>query len=233
VSDEFERAAVCMAFGSKARAEARVLARSVPVPLTVVGDEPVPGCDWREWQGESPFDSGGGHNFQFRAGRVKPYLHEYVDADHVLYLDTDCRIVGPLDAAWEALESRDLLVAEHPAQLCSQLYNKPKAGWYHNRREARYTGSEWGTLCIPYWNSGVIFWRQGEAMRRVFAAWSAEWRRFAQWDEQLALMRAVYAHPVRLMVLPVGWNAPHSHQAEAVFHWYGRGTSRTDGARDG
>jgi len=35
---------------------------------------------------------------------------------------------------------------------------------------------------------------------------------------------------VRLMVLPVGWNAPHANQAKAVFHWYGRGTSRVDGA---
>ncbi len=224
------RAIVCMAFGEKARAEAAKLSESTPYPLVCVGDKPVPGCEWKAWKGDSPFDEAGGHNFQFRAGRVKPFLHEYVEADKVLYLDTDCKVVGPLDDAFDALDRYDMCIAEHPSQLASQLYNKPRAGWYHSRREARWTEHRWGTLALPYWNSGVIFWRQGEAMRRVFAAWADEWLRFAQWDEQLALMRAVYNNPVRLMVLPVGWNAPHANQAEAVFHWYGRGTSRVDGA---
>ncbi len=78
------RQVVCMAFGEKARAEAARLAASVPLPLVCVGDEPVRGCEWKRWRGEPPFDRDGGHNFQFRAGRVKPHLHEYVEADTVL-----------------------------------------------------------------------------------------------------------------------------------------------------
>lgn len=223
---------VAMAFGAKARAEAAKLADNLwhdcELPLTVVGDEPVPGTNWRQWEGPSPYDSGAEHNFRFRAGRVKPFLHEYLDAERCLYLDTDCKVVGDLSPAFDLLERFDLLVTEHPSQLCSQLYNKPRAGWYHNRREAAFCGEVWGTLQVPYWNSGVIFWRQGEAAHRVFSAWAEEWQRFSQWDEQLALMRAAYANPCRLQVLPIGWNAPHEWQAEAVFHWYGRGTSRTN-----
>lgn len=226
-------AVVSMAFGENARKEAANLAASLAehgYGLIVVGDGPVSGADFMEWQGEHPFDVTADRNFRFRAGRVKPYLHEYLDAERCLYLDTDCQVVGDLAPAFDLLERYDLLVTEHPSQLCSQLYNKPRAGWYHNRREANYCGEVWGTLQVPYWNSGVIFWRQGEASARVFDAWAAEWPRFAQWDEQLALMRAAYANPCRMRVLPVGWNAPHKWQAEVVFHWYGRGTSRTNEA---
>lgn len=226
-------AIVCMAFGDKARKEAAALAESVKAhgyPLTVVGDAPVKGARFVRWEGESPFDAGADRNFKFRAGRVKPHLYKYMESERCLYLDTDCKIVGDLAPAFAKLSEYDMMFTEHPAQLCSQLYNKPRAGWYHNRREATWTGGVWGTLCVPYWNSGVIFWRQGKASARVFDAWAEEWPRFAQWDEQLALMRAAYANPCRVLVLPVGWNAPHEHQAEVVFHWYGRGTSRTNEA---
>ncbi len=226
-------AVVSMAFGERARKEAAHLAASLAArdySLTVIGDAPVKGCEWKEWEGESPFDPDGLHNFKFRAGRVKPHLHEYIDAERCLYLDTDCEIVGDLAPAFDLLERYDMLFTEHPGQLCSQLYNKPRAGWYHNRREAAWTGDAWGTLAVPYWNSGVIFWRAGEPARRVFASWAEEWPRFAQWDEQLALMRAAYQNPCRVCVLPVGWNAPHERQAEVIFHWYGRGTSRTNEA---
>lgn len=220
---------IAMAFGAKARKEAAALARSLSewdYELTVVGDEQVEGCDWHRWEGESPFDASAHRNFQFHAGRVKPFLHEYVEARRALYLDTDCRIVGPLDKAFEALDSHDMCIAEHAGYQCHRLCDKAGRMWPQDDSESAWTGRHWGTMHLPYWNSGVIFWRPGKPMQRVFKAWHKEWLRFAQWDEQLALMRAVYANPVRLMVLPVGWNAPLARQAEAIHHWYGIGTSR-------
>lgn len=225
---------VCMAFGAKARAEAQTLVGALErsgnhYPVVVVGDESVPGAVFRRWDGEDPFEEDSLRNYRFRAGRVKPHLHEYVDFDRCLYLDTDCKPLRSLAPGFDLLESFDFAVAEHPGQLCNALYNKPNAGWYHNRREAAATIAEWGTGAVPYWNSGVLFFRRCDATVRLFHAWDKQWRRFGQWDEQLALMRAAYRNPLRVCVLPVGWNAPHSSQAEVIFHWYGRGTSRDTG----
>lgn len=225
---------VCMAFGAKARAEAATLVGALErsgnhYPVVCVGDEPVPGTVWRRWDGDDPFERDEAFNYRFRAGRVKPHLHEYAEFERCLYLDTDCEPLRSLEGGFDLLDDHDLCVAEHPHGLCNNLYNKPNAGWYHNRREAAATMAEWGTGAVPYWNSGVLFFRRSEATRRLFAAWACEWQRFSQWDEQLALMRAAWANPLRLCVLPVGWNAPHRHQAEVIYHWYGRGTSRSGG----
>ena len=42
-------------------------------------------------------------------------------------------------------------------------------------------------------------------------------------------MRAVYTHPLRVLVLPVGWNSPHRAEAKAIFHNYGKGIVRDNG----
>lgn len=226
-------AAVCMAFGENARREAAALAENLAgydLPLTVVGDEYVPGCVWKPWRGADPFDHDDASSHPFRAGRVKPFLHEYIDADCCLYLDTDAAVVGDVARGFDLLDAYDFAVADHAGPLVAHCHSFPGQAWHHDPEERAFTAREWGTGAVPFWNSGVLFWRRGEASASVFRAWAREWARFGQWDEQMALMRAVYANPCRLLVLPVGWNAPHARDAVVIHHWYSKCTSRTKDA---
>lgn len=230
-----------MAFGEKAAREAKKLMANLAethpqLGRIVVGDRRVDGAEWHRWTGPDPFDREAAHNYHFRAGRVKPYLHRYVPWDQTLYMDTDAVVIGDLTPAFAMLDTFDICVTYHPdphrriaTQDVDALYNKPLCGWYHNRREREYTTDLFGDGITPYWNSGVILWRKCPESERALLAWADEWERFAQWDEQLALMRAVRANPLRLCVLPVAWNAPHRNLARVVFHWYGRGSSRDNG----
>lgn len=232
---------VCAAFGKRAAKQAADLMESIVrthprLGRLVVGDTPVPGTAFARWTGADPFDRDAEHNYHFRAGRVKPFLYGIAPWDRTMYIDTDAQIIGDLTPAFAMLDTFEMLTTYHPdprlhiaTQDVDALYNKPRAGWYHNRREREYTCDLFGDGLTPYWNSGVIFWRRCEAVSTVLAAWAVEWQRFSQWDEQLALMRAVRAHPLRLAVLPVSWNAPHRNLARVVYHWYGKGTSRDNG----
>jgi hypothetical protein len=222
-------AVVCMAFGANARAEAATLADNLAgygLPLTIVGDAPVRGARWRKWEGDDPFDRADKSSHPFRAGRVKPFLHEYIDADRCLYLDTDSAVVGDVARGFALLDEYDFAIADHGGPLAQHCHSSPGQAWYHGPEERALTVREWGTGAVPFWNSGVIFWRAGEAATRIFRAWSEEWLRFGEWDEQMALMRAVRANPCRLLVLPVGWNAPHREHAVVIHHWYSKCTSR-------
>jgi hypothetical protein len=60
----------------------------------------------------------------------------------------------------------------------------------------------------------------------LFQEWHCQWLRYQQWDEQLALMRALHEYPVKYKALSVDWNHPHRHLAKIIFHNYGRGAAR-------
>lgn len=227
------RGLVYIAFGEKARAEASRSYSSArkagnELPAMIVGDGPAAGLELLPWEGPNPYDPTRPPGFRFSAGLVKPRLPDLIPWEECLYLDCDTEVLGELAPAFDLLARFDLLFTMHPGQNVNQLYNKDRAGWYHNRQERDATIGELGSGDIPYWNSGVIFWRKGEPASRVFAAWAEEWPRFGQWDEQLALMRAAFRCPARLAVLPAGWNHPHRARARAIFHNYGRGVVRVN-----
>jgi hypothetical protein len=225
---------VYIVFGQKALNEVSASIESLrkfhDYPIATVGNVEVPGTTFIEWNGESPYDTDAIHNFQFKAGRVKPSLYKLSPFDLTLYLDCDTRILQDISFGFQLLEKWDMLIAKHPNQTIAQLYNKPRAGWFHNIKERNSTIQEWdGNGEVPYWNSGVIFWKKCDNIKWVFETWRTEWLRYCQWDEQQALMRAVYNNPCKILVLPESWNHPHKHLAKLIFHNYGRGSAREDG----
>jgi hypothetical protein len=224
---------VYMAFGDRAiphvRASIATLREFAPdLPVCVVGDVEVPGAEFIPWDGPSPFEATEATNFQFRAGRVKPRLYHLSPYRKTLYIDADTEFVSDPMPGFTLLDNWDMAIAMHPAENIAQLYNKPKAAWFHNMRERDYTMEQWDGGDVPYWNSGVIFFRKCKAVQSIFDAWPEEWLRFNQWDEQQALMRVAYQRPCRICTLPVGWNSPHRKQAVIIFHNYGRGVVRSN-----
>lgn len=223
-----------MCWGEKAMKQVAKSAASlqtigIDMPVCVVGDPPPCPLDWdvRQWLGESPFDPNAKRNFQFRAGRVKPFLYEYTPFERTLYIDADTEFVGDFTAGFELLDDYDLALTEESLTL-GGLYNKKQAGWEINLIERDATIQELGgDARRKFINSGVIFFRKSPAAQRVFEEWGRQWLRWQQWDEQLALMRAVHAVPdATVKALGVEWNHPHREQAGIIFHNYGRGVAR-------
>jgi len=201
----------------------------VEIPAVVVGDTPVAGAELIRWEGESPFDPAQRHNFQFRAGRIKPDLCRITPFERTLYIDADTEFLADITPGFQCLDEVDLALAEELLAL-GQLYNKPRAGWEINMIERDATIQELGgNPNRKFLNSGVIFFRRSEATLKLFEEWRRQWLRWQQWDEQLALMRAIHACGIRYKALSPDWNHPHRGQAKIIFHNYGRGTARVDG----
>lgn len=236
--DGFSVGLVFMAFGPKAGASA---ARSIfslhrlgiSYPVTVVGDRRINGTDYMEWIGESPFDTSQRTNFKFRAGRVKPFLYGCSPYDWTMYLDADTVFMKSPEEGFRHLNDHDMVVTEEKLSL-AELYNKQLAGWEINIQERDATVIEvGGDDTQKFINSGVMFFRKSDAVTKVFDNWHTEWMRFQEWDEQLALTRAIHDNPeVKIKRLPPAWNAPHMHEKDLViYHPYGRGNIRANPVR--
>lgn len=222
---------IYMGFGGRAASEIRKSIASLRnvglrIPVCVVGDTPVRGAQFIEWTGQSPFDASQRENFQFRAGRIKPHLVELTPFERTLYIDADTEFMSDILAGFEMLGKHDLALAEELLSV-GQLYNKPRAGWEINILERDATIAELGgDPDVKFLNSGVIFFRKCEQVKALFEAWGRQWLRWQQWDEQLALMRALHECPVNYQALSPDWNHPHRNKARIIFHNYGRGVAR-------
>lgn len=258
IRTSMDRGILYMCFGGNACIE---LARSITslrtagsdLPVVVVADKQAilwgsetkeldGQCKWMLWEGECPFDPSRNSNFHFRAGRVKPFLHEYSPFKETMYIDADTEFLVKPDEAFGLLQNWDFLVAQERLSL-AELYNQRGAGWEHDISERNATIEDFGggTGEIPFINSGLFFWKENAASKKLFSLWHSEWSKFKGWDEQKALMRALNHSKVRVLVLSEMWNYPHREEmaekvhkaASIILHEYGRGAARTDVAAKG
>ena len=223
-----------MSFGAKA---ASAIARSVAslrklrldFPICVVGDTAVRGAQFIQWEGESPFDASQRHNFQFRAGRVKPFLYRLSPFERTLYIDADTTFMKSIQDGFNTFHEYDVAATEENLTL-AQLYNKKLAGWEINIRERDVTVTETGgDATQKFINSGVLFFRKNEQTEKLFEDWHSQWMRFQEWDEQLALMRSMHNNrDVKVKRFGVEWNDPHQNKNTIILHNYGRGVVRMD-----
>lgn len=226
-----------MAFGDKAlqavkRSNATLRRLGVQYPVTIVGefseDNLPQDYNLIPYEGQSPFDLSKAKKFQFRAGRIKPQLCRLSPYKYNLYIDADTKFIQPVHQGFELLEEYDIVLTEEKLTL-EDLYNKKLAGWELNLLERDATMIELGegSEAQKFVNSGVIFFRRNKKTFQLFADWHKEWLRFQEWDEQLALMRAVHkSKDLKVKYLPYHWNSPHLSDETIIFHDYGRGSVR-------
>src|SRR4030066_1283564 len=185
-----------MSFGQRAASESRKSMASLrnvglKIPVCVVGDTPARGAQFIEWEGESPFDGSQRKNFQFRAGRVKPFLYGLTPFERTLYIDADTEFMSDILTGFEMLDVYDMALAGGLLSV-GQLYNKPLAGWEINIMERDATIVErGGDPNTRFLNSGVVFFRKWDPVAPLFEAWGRQWLRGRERDEQLSLMRAL------------------------------------------
>lgn len=229
---------IYMAFGEKAlrgieRSIATMRRIGYSYPITIIGDLKqgsgfLSKCNYIKWEGQSPFDKSKAKNFQFRAGRVKPYACLLSPYDYTMYIDADTEYVKPIQEAFELLSKYDLCITQEKGTL-GKLYNQALAGWEINLNERDRTILELGegTENKHFINSGVIFFRKNESTNKLFEDWAKEWLRFQEWDEQLAFMRAINKNNVNVKEFDIDWNSPHKTTSTIIYHNYGRGVVRS------
>jgi len=82
-----------------------------------------------------------------------------------------------------------------------------------------------GARALLYHNSGMLFWKRGRRVKRLFELWREEWLRFQGWDEQMALLRALARSDAIFLTVPFTWNTNFPSQAKLLFHDFGQRTA--------
>jgi hypothetical protein len=156
--------------------------------------------------------------FKFLAGRIKPLLAGISPWERTLYVDADSAFCASPQYGFDLLSKWDFVVAESPERsLADTIAGADEAHW----------SAAWlGTPHILYHNSGMLFWRKCQAVDDLMALWSEEWLRFGQWDEQVALLRALARSEVLYRTVPYTWNCKEQTEACLLYHWFGSWSAR-------
>lgn len=202
------RGVIYVAYGPAARREAEASIRSLKghtsgLSVSVVSDRSFDGVNWI-----SCGDPGwGARGAKLQVDLLSPY-------DLTLYLDADTRVRGDIRAGFEIIaEGWDLAIAPSRRQRRDILGHLPK-------EDRLYTFEVLETSDLLNLQAGVFFFARSQAVQQLFAAWREAWRKFEQVD-QGALLRALYAQPVKVWLLGREWNG-----GSLVEHRYGAAVSR-------
>ena len=106
--------------------------------------------------------------------------------DAVLFLDTDTKVLGPLDEVFELLNRFDIALHQTPFGTWYDLPGVPKA--------------------FPEFNSGVIAFRKSAAVHEMFEYWAEDYRQIGMPEDQPGLRKAVFRSDVRYAWLPPEFN---------------------------
>jgi len=202
-----DEGALYVAYGEKARAGVKRSIASLrklepELPIAVVADEDIDGRDY--WIPHVDLTPG--------ARDVKTRIYSLSPFKKTLYLDADTVVVGHATGGWRLLDFFDVVLAIDPNKILS------RAKWKAlDPEEVAATKAEIGTAEVQYYQSGVIFFRRGDNIRRFFQEWHKQWKRWRKQD-QMALLRALYRQPVRVAPMRPPWNTHRKSVARFVHH---------------
>lgn len=188
-----------VAYGEEARACAerclRSCAQHMPgVPTALVSDRPL-GLETHFIQ-EADYDVG--------ARRAKLKIDELAPADwkYVLYLDADTELTAPIPLLFELLQDGyEFVICTNPERFhTTRNMKRPD-----NHEEVERTYAVMGYDDMVQFNGGVFAFRRNDQTAAFFRRWISEWMQEAKRD-QAALLRALWAHPLRLYLLGNEWN---------------------------
>jgi len=223
---------VYMAWGTNALYQTAASLRSLwaiapELPALVVGDTHA-AAHFSTWSNVTalalpldPFDERQACGHKFLAGRVKPWLHVLAPWERVLYVDADTQFVAHPRRGFDLLDAWDFVLAEaRSGSVENSPFLKPE----------RQATAEWlGTGLHLYHNSGMLFWRRGPAVAGLMRLWSEEWLRYSDWDEQIALLRALLRSEALFLTVPYTWNTLEN--ATLLQHAYGTRIARREESR--
>ncbi len=162
---------------------------------------------------------------------VKPYLVGISPFDYTLYLDADTRIKKGILIGFSKLDDYDICVSTHYDDM--RLEDVWKNQKYQSRKHIKKIQERDATIELigdpktPFLNSGVIFFKQSYAAKVVFSSWYKEWCRYKEWDEQMALHRAIFLNQnANIYYMPEIWNQKYLARDTIIWHQMGSGKAR-------
>ena len=137
-----------------------------------------------------------------RAAKVAIYDLAPADWQYVAYLDADTEIIAPNDTLWRIVESGwDMVICKNPGRF--HVAREMRRS--DNGDECETTFGRIGTDEVIQLNGGVFCFQRNDRTRAFFDAWQLEWRKWGKRD-QAALLRALWANPLKLWVLGSEFN---------------------------
>jgi len=187
-----DRGVLYIAYGSAAEREAgasiQTLKKHCPtLHVNIVGDNPVRGNPHFYMKQEDK----GGRWAKVNLDRISPY-------DQTLYIDADTRVHGDLMAGFAILDDGwDIAITTSENQGADWL-------WHVGDKDRAATGQMMGFQSVQL-QGGLFYFAKNERVSAFFTEWRKEWERFRGQD-QGALLRAMYASPVRVWLLGRDYN---------------------------
>lgn len=139
-------------------------------------------------------------------GRIaKLKVDELAPADwtYVLYIDADIEIVDDISFLFQVLQDgwEFIICKDNNKYGLVREMKRPD-----NIDECLETWEKMGNQELLQYNGGLMAYRRNANTRNFFERWQAEWQKYGKRD-QGALLRALYARPLRLFLLMNQWNA--------------------------
>lgn len=188
-----------VAFGDPARTCALRLLKSAKkhmpeIPICLCSDRKIGPEDILVQQPDS--DIGG------RRAKLKAYGLTPAEWKAVLYLDADTEVTGDIRFFFQLIEDGwEMAICKDPHLMDTMHAFKRK----NNQVELAETANRIYTLHTLQFNGGVWAFGRSPRVARFFARWQKEYERHLQRD-QGALIRAMYAEPLKIYVLGNEWN---------------------------
>ena len=193
---------IYIAYGDKAIEQVERNVQNYPV--AVVSDRAVEGVQTIVYNGDFygvPMEGQHAGRRIFLPGRIKPHLYDLSPFDRTLYLDLDTQVIKSPKPLFDLLDKWEF------AGAVGQGWGGLVRNTQFSQLELEETISLWGSGLIHYINTGVLAWKRCDNTRRLFEQWGSEYDDFNGWDEQMALLRALYKIPVLYTMLPAAWNS--------------------------
>jgi hypothetical protein len=108
-----------------------------------------------------------------------------------LYLDSDTRVIRPIDDVFRLMDRFDMAMAQA------------------HRRTVRHTGKTWREPlpgAFPQYNSGVIVYSDTEKVRSFLQQWSYHFHQAGEKKDQVTLRELLWKSDLRLATLPPEFN---------------------------
>ncbi len=194
-----KRGIYIVAFGEPSRACAVRLMKSIrkhmpDIPIALCAAKPLGIEDVFIKQPDSDV---GGRRAKLRAYELSP-----AEWESVLYLDADTEVIAPVYEFFEWVEDGwEFVICKDP-HLMDTMHAFQRR---NNTAELAETEKSLTTLHMLQINGGVWAFRRNERVAAFFRRWQAEWEKHAQRD-QGALVRAMYADPLKVWWLGNEWN---------------------------
>ncbi len=194
-----KRGIYCVAYGEPARAAALDLMttakRHMPdIPIALCAASPIGPEDVLIREPDSDIGA--------RQNKIRMYELAPQEWDTVLYMDADIEVIAPVYQYFEwAEDGWDLVITKDPHLVDTMhSYERP-----NNDADMASVQRALKTLNALQLAGGVMCFRRGARVKEFFDAWLAEWNVHGQRD-QGPLVRALYAHPLKVWLLGSQWN---------------------------